>query len=114
MTSFQPGDMVLVAFPYAGSARAKQRPALVIVDTGDADLVLARVTSQQYQTPNDVAIADWQGAGLLAPSVVRIHKVATIEKALIRRRLGTLQAADRRRVSAVIRRIYGRWWASTR
>ena len=109
MTSFRPGDLVLVAFPYAGSTQAKRRPALVVLDTGDADVVVARVTSQHHQTPNDVALADWQGAGLLVPSVMRTHKLATIEKALIHRRLGTLQEPDRRRVSAVIRQIYRSW-----
>ena len=109
MTSFQPGDLVLVAFPYAGSAQAKRRPAVIVLDTGDADVVVARVTTQQHQTPNDVAIADWQGAGLLAPSVVRAHKLATIEKALIHRRLGRLPPADRRRLAAVLRQIYGGW-----
>ena len=109
MTSFRPGDLVLVAFPYAGSTQVKRRPALVVLDTGDADVVVARVTTQQHQTPNDVAIADWQGAGLLAPSVVRTHKLATVEKALIRRWLGALQPVDRRRVSAVIRQIYEKW-----
>ena len=109
MTSFRPGDLVLVAFPYAGNAQAKRRPALVVLDTGDADLVVARVTTQHHQTPNDVAIADWRGAGLLAPSVVRAHKLATIEKVLIHRRLGTLQPADRRRVGLVIRQLYGGW-----
>ncbi len=109
MTNFRPGDLVLVQFPYAGSTQTKQRPALVVLDTGDADVVVARVTTQPYQTPNDVAIADWQGAGLLAPSVVRAHKLATLEKALVRRRLGILQSVDRQRISAIIRQILGNW-----
>jgi mRNA interferase MazF len=70
---------------------------------------VARVTTQLYQTAKDVAIADWQGAGLLAPSVVRTHKLATLEKALIRRRIGTLRTADRRRVASVIRQTFVRW-----
>ncbi len=109
MTNYQPGDLVLVAFPYSGSAQSKRRPALVVLDAGDADVVVARVTTQPHRTPNDVAIGDWQGAGLLAPSVVRTHKLATIEKALIRRQLGSLQSPDRQRVSAQIRQAYAGW-----
>lgn len=108
-TNYQPGDLVLVTFPYAGGAQTKNRPALVILDVGDADIVVARVTTQSYQTSYDVPITDWQGAGLLAPSVVRLHKLATLEKALIRRRLGKLQQADRQQVSAVMRQTYGAW-----
>ena len=108
-TNYQPGELVLIGFPYTGGPGAKHRPALVILDTGNADLVVARVTTQMYQTPNDVAISDWQGAGLLASSVIRLHKLATLEKALIRRRLGSLQPADRQRDAAVMQQTYGRW-----
>ena len=77
MTAYQPGDLVLVAFPYAGDAQYKNRPALVILDVGDADIAVARVTTQPYQTPFDFTITGWQKAGLLAPSVVRLHKLAS-------------------------------------
>ena len=107
--SYQPGDLVLVAFPYTGGTQARNRPALVILDTGNDDVVVARVTTQMYQTPYDVSISGWQESGLLALSVVRLHKMATLEKTLIRRRLGHLQATDRQRVSALIQRIYGTW-----
>ena len=50
---------------------------MVIVDTGDADILVARVTTQSGQSDHDVPIEDWRGAGLLAPSIVRLHKLAT-------------------------------------
>jgi mRNA interferase MazF len=109
MTNYQPGELVFVAFPFAGSMHAKHRPALVILDQGDADVVVARVTTQIYRTPHDVILSDWRGAGLLAPSVVRLHKLATIEKTLILRSLGALQPADRQQVSLVMRQTYGNW-----
>ena len=109
MTNYQPGDIVLVAFPYTEGTRARTRPALIILDTGNDDTVVARVTTQMYRTPHDVSISDWQGSGLLAPSVVRLHKLATLEKVLVRRRLGHLQTADQQRVSALMQRTYGTW-----
>ena len=109
MTNYQPGDLVLVAFPYAGGTQSKNRPALVILDTGNSDVVVARVTTQIYQTPFDARITDWQAAGLMAPSVVRLSKLATLEKVLIRRLLGRLQSADRPRISSLIKHIYGAW-----
>lgn len=109
MTIYQPGDLVLIAFPYAGGTQTRNRPALVILDTGDADIVVARVTTRLHQSPYDVTVTDWQGAGLLASSVVRLHKLAMLEKALVRRRLGRLQPADHQKVSAVLRQTYGRW-----
>jgi mRNA interferase MazF len=44
-TTYQAGDVVLVDFPMTVSGPGKPRPALVILDTGDADVVLARVTT---------------------------------------------------------------------
>ena len=65
-TSYQAGDLILVDFPFAGGRQVKTRPALVILDTGDADLVVARVTTQAVSSSHDVPIIDWQAAGLLA------------------------------------------------
>jgi len=78
----------------------KRRPGLVLLDAGDDDIVVARVTSQPPQAPFDVQILEWKQAGLLLPSVVRLDKVATLEKRLVGRRLGFLMQADWQRVRA--------------
>jgi len=105
---YRSGEIVLLSFPFADTAGAKRRPALVILDTGDEDIIVARVTSQAAQTPFDVELAEWQKAGLLLPSVVRVHKVATLEKRLVERRLGALTSGDWAQVRARIRQL----WAS--
>jgi mRNA interferase MazF len=109
MTTYQPGDLVLVGFPFVGSSTIMDRPALVILDTGDNDLLVARVTTKVYSTPHDVVINGWQTTGLLAPSWVRLHKLATLAKALVRRTLGRLSQADLQNVSTVMQRVYGTW-----
>ena len=105
---FEPGDILLLAFPFANQTAAKQRPALVVLDTGDEDVLVARVTTQPHSAPLDVAISGWQGAGLLAPSTVRLHKMATIEKRLVKRKLGGLQEPDRTAVWSTFQNIYCR------
>lgn len=57
-TNYQPGDMILVDFPFVTGRQSKTRPALVILDTGDADLVVARVTTQPASALEDVPIVD--------------------------------------------------------
>jgi mRNA interferase MazF len=109
MTSYQNGDLVLVNFPFTASGPGKPRPALVLLDAGDADLVLARVTTQPRSTPYDVPLAGWQQAGLLAPSTVRLHKLATLAKSRVRQHLGALDATDRQQVAAVLRQIAASW-----
>jgi mRNA interferase MazF len=44
--------------------------------------------------------------GLLLPSVVRVNKVATLEKRLVERRLGALTASDWAQVQAVIQQLW--------
>ncbi|MGQ9631706.1 MAG: type II toxin-antitoxin system PemK/MazF family toxin [bacterium] len=87
MKSYRPGEIILVSFPFVNATSAKRRPALVLLDTGDEDIVVARVTSQPVRPPFDVELMEWQQAGLMLPSVVRVHKVATLEKRLVERRL---------------------------
>jgi mRNA interferase MazF len=51
---------------------------------------------------NDVEIIEWQQAGLMRPSVVRLHKINTVEKSLVDRLLGTLQPNDWQQVRQCI------------
>ncbi|SFF27070.1 type II toxin-antitoxin system PemK/MazF family toxin [Thermoflexibacter ruber] len=101
------GDMVLIAFPYSNNEGNKKRPALVLLDAGDDDVLLARVTSQYTNTNFDVEINEWQQAGLLVPSYVRLHKLATLEKVLIDRRLGYLSSNDLSKVASKLNEIFG-------
>lgn len=107
MTTSRPGQVVLIAFTFLGGAEPKRRPALVVLASGVADPVLATITTRQYRTDHDVAIVGWHEAGLAAPSVVRLPKLATIERGLVDRRRGTLAVSDRQRVALVMRRAFG-------
>lgn len=105
-THYEPGDIVLLAFPFTGGSGKKQRPALVVLDPGDDDLLVARVTTQPEQSRLDLALKEWRRAGLLAPSTVRMHKLATLEKALVVRTLGRLTDQDQAAFSGLFRRMY--------
>jgi len=105
MPNYQPGDILLLSFPFTGVG-AKSRPALVLLDTGDDDVMVARVTSQSLLTQYDVEFENWQQAGLKVASGVRLHKIATLEKGLIHRQLGSLTLNDWTRVRAKIQQIW--------
>jgi mRNA interferase MazF len=94
MTTYNKGDLLLTEFPFVGGKLTKKRPALVLLDAGDADLVLARVTTQPHNTSHDVNIVHWKACGLRAPSVIRLHKIITSEKTQVIRLLGTLHLVD--------------------
>ena len=104
--SYEFGDIVLVEFPQTSSSQRKKRPALVVLDTGDADVVLAPITSRERSGPGDCKLTDWQGSGLLRESWVRLAKIACLEKRDISRRLGSLTDSDRSIVCRVGRDLY--------
>lgn len=104
-------DIVIVPFPFSERAASKRRPALVIsnrsFNESHAHVVLAMITSASTADagpwPSDITIADPAGAGLNAPSVVRL-KVFTIDRDLILRRAGSLGASERKRVTEALDR----------
>ncbi len=103
---YRMGELVLLSFPYTNGIREKQRPALVLLDVGDEDVLVARVTSKLSDTIYDVTLQEWEEAGLLLPSVVRLHKLATLEKHLVKRRIGFISALDLGQVNETIQQIW--------
>mgnify|MGYP001390766364 CR=1 FL=1 len=100
------GEIVLPAFPFSSETGVKQRPALVLLDPSDHDVLVARVTTQRHQSIFDVEVSKWKEAGLLAPSWVRLHKLATVEQRLVRRKLGRLPESEWSTVQALMRQMF--------
>jgi mRNA interferase MazF len=98
MIDYKFGEVVLIAFPYTNGTGSKKRPALVLYDAGDPDVLVARKTSQPVQTKDDTVLNDWMEAGLLVSLTVQLHKVATLKKTLINRSLGTLSVSHRQEI----------------
>lgn len=83
-TTFSPGDVVKVPFPYTDRSTRQRRPALIV---SSPDLqrrhglswVLMITSAANRGWEGDVEIGDLAQAGLPAPSVVRSAKIATID-----------------------------------
>ena len=106
MTSYNFGDIVLIGFPHTDLQGISKRPAIVLYDSGDPDVLLARITTQEYTTETDYKIPDWQKSGLLAESYIRLGKQATIEKRFIIRKLGTLEAKGIEVLKSILERMF--------
>jgi mRNA interferase MazF len=59
-----------------------------LYDSGDQDVLVARITTQEYRSEVDYKIHDWGKCGLLGESYIRLGKQATIEKRFIIKKLG--------------------------
>lgn len=88
------GEVLIINFPFSDGLRSKRRPVMVIKDTADTDILIAKVTSQSYNTEFDIYINEWQMTGLLSASYVRIHKIQTIHSSLVFGNIGRLENND--------------------
>ena len=99
--------VVVVPFPFTERPVTKRRPAVVVsascFNTDHAGKVLAMITSASERWPSDVALRDWQQAGLKAACWVRF-KLFTLDDHLIVREAGALSRHDAQAVKAGLRR----------
>jgi len=111
-TSFKFGDVVLVSFPFTSQQGHKQRPAAVVSSAAyqrqKPDVILLAITSQVRTPPGfgEAQVLDWQGAGLLKPSMLK-PVLLTAEKKLVRKTLGRLQTADQEALRKLLQAILG-------
>jgi mRNA interferase MazF len=101
------GDIVLLKFPFTDGKTYKRRPALIINDFNDGDIIVCRITSQIYKTQNDIFVSDWEKSGLKLPSVIRVHKLATLDKDLVENIMGQLDNLTREKVQIIITSLTG-------
>ena len=106
MAHYKPCDVVLIAFPFTHLKKVKKRPALVLLNVGDGDVLVARITSKIIDTDFDVTITEWKNAGLIFPSVVRLHKIATIEETAIEKKIGVLCVKDWKNARVAIKKLF--------
>jgi mRNA interferase MazF len=90
MDKIETGTIVLLKFPYTDGITYKRRPALVLKDFEDGDLLVCRITSKIYISKYDIYLDDWLKFGLKLPSVIRVHKMATLEKDMVETIMGQI------------------------
>jgi mRNA interferase MazF len=108
MPTFEAGETVKVPFPYTDRSTRQRRPALVISRGGVGDhetlLWVMMITSAENRPwPGDLPLgASQELAGLVAPSVIRPCKIATVEVGDVEK-LGSIEPALLARVGQAVR-----------
>jgi mRNA interferase MazF len=107
MTNCEPGDVVLVWFPFTDAVRKKKRPGVVISPPAyfaqHEDSLIMALTSRP-QSESELFLVHWRAAGLPKPTWVK-PTIGTIASTFVERRLGKLAGADRSRVASALRML---------
>ena len=100
------GDIILIPFPFSDFTSFKTRPALVLVcDT--YDVTVAFITSKVVkQDINDIEVKPTTDNGLKADSIIKLNKLATIDKSLALGELGNLTANDLKEVDKKLLAVF--------
>ena len=106
--------IVLVPFPFDDLTASKVRPAVCLTDEikPHGHIVLAFITSRIAATASatdlviDKSDADFAITGLKVSSTIRLHRLMTVAKSIIRRELGELSAAQRTEIDNRLRKLF--------
>ncbi|HEY5508119.1 MAG TPA: type II toxin-antitoxin system PemK/MazF family toxin [Paludibacter sp.] len=94
------GDIVLIPFPFTDLKGNKNRPALVLINS-DLDITLAFISTQmKWREETDVILKPSNNNCLKKDSLLRLSKLATIDKDLALGRIGNMDADDLQKVNA--------------
>jgi mRNA interferase MazF len=114
MIASDPGVVVLLPFPFTNFSTLKQRPCVVIssaaFNRSHPDVIVAAITSHlPPEAARDeylLSPAEQKSCGLPKPSLIKLGKIVTVDRRLLRRRLGKLPKASVRHVLAGVRAIF--------
>jgi mRNA interferase MazF len=93
MEGFVKGEVAVIEFPYSHLKDSKRRPILILkVPKGD-DIIVLQITGSSYEKFVEIPLKkdDFRQGSLKRDSYIRIDKIASIEKSLIKYKIGILK-----------------------
>ena len=93
MEEFVKGDVLVIEFPYSDLKSYKRRPVLVLKIPKGEDIIVSQITSSSYEESVEIPLSnnDFKQGNLKKESFIRIDKIASIEKSLIKYKVGSLK-----------------------
>lgn len=93
LTAFNPGEIILVRFPFSDLSEVKLRPAVVLAEAGRGEWVLCQISSKQRTGIPVVLLTETSFAmgSLRLTSYARPTKLFTAHRNLIVVKLATLK-----------------------
>lgn len=98
--------MFLFLIPFSDLSGAKNRPAVILIET-DEDVTVAFITTQvKWDSGFDVLLNPSDLNGLKKISLIRLNKLATIDRELVIGLLGSLDEPHLRLLNGNLVRIF--------
>jgi mRNA-degrading endonuclease toxin of MazEF toxin-antitoxin module len=112
MSTYEPGKVVLVNFPFTDLQSIKIRPALVLTTKGDDVIILGIFSKLPEQLREswikvDEQSKDFSLTGLKKTSIVKTEKITVIHRSLIRRELGIFPSELMQKVKKTLLKTLG-------
>lgn len=103
------GTLVLIPFPFTDLSGHKVRPALVLYEQkGGEDCIVAFIssTAQKKIGIYDIAIAPSKENGIKVNSVIKVAKIATLQKKIILGELGKIDEVTMIKVNSILKDLF--------
>ena len=102
------GQVVLAYFPFSDLKRKKLRPCLIIGISEYDDILMCQITSQLYDGKRVIPLnsTSFKEGSIVVNSFIRPDKIATIDKKMIKKILGTLKLNKINEVKVGLRSVF--------
>ena len=102
------GSIVLVPFPFTDLSGQKVRPALILHVSRGEDCIVAFISSaKEKKSPFMIPIRVTVGNGLRVDSIIRIDKIATLQKKIVMGELGVIDVRTQAGVDGALKKLLG-------
>ena len=94
MERFVKGEVVVLDFPFSNLLQVKRRPVLIVKVPKGGDMIVNQITGKSQESSIEIPInkKDFKEGGLKIDSYLRLDKIFSIEKSLIKYKIGSLKS----------------------
>ena len=87
------GDIIVIDFPFSNLIQFKPRPVLIIKIPKGGDMIVNQITGSSYEKSVEIKIEnkDFSKGSLKKDSYLRLDKIFSIEKSLVKYKIGSLK-----------------------
>lgn len=108
MAELSIGSVVLATFPFSDLSAIKLRPCLILGVAEHGDVIVCQITSQPYASKQAIALgnSDFINGSIVTDSFIRVDKIATLDRVIIKRVLGKIKADKQAAVKIRLHKLF--------